>query len=209
MRNVIRIGVLSQPELPEQLEPIIEAIFREQFRKLCSILGPENLSLVGSVEGKFGELACISAVEEGLNLELFPFEAPPELNEEDATIKAKIHAVLERQSGTTQLDEHVPETELIGFCDMMLFVFDASIPDQNSRFGTKRELFFGGELNDASLEKLLIQVNCPQHWSPDADAEVNFEYITRASEPLAFSSKIEIPDKLIRRWANAIAAIPH
>ena len=209
MRNMIRIGMLSQSELPKQLEPMIEVIFREQFRKLSSILGPDNLALVGSVEGKFGELACISAVEEGLNLELFPFEAPAELNEEEARVKAKIHAVLQRQSGTTNLDEHIPEKELIGFCDMMIFAFDGSILEQNSRIGAKRDLFFGGDLTDASLEKLLIQVNCPQQWSPDADGVVYFEYITRPPGQRGISSEIEIPGKLIRQWANAISATPH
>lgn len=209
MRNVIRIGILSQSELPKQLEPMIEAIFREQFRKLSSILGPDNLTLVGSVEGNFGELACISAVEEGLNLELFPFEAPPELNEEEARVKAKIHAVLEKQPGTIKLDENVPETELIELCDMMIFALDGSSPDQSSRFDVKRGLFFGGDLTDASLEKLLIQVNCPKQWTPDADGEVYFEYITIALGQRGISSEIEIPGKLIRQWANAISAIPH
>ena len=209
MRNMIRIGILSQSELPKQLEPMIEAIFREQFRKLGSILGSENFALVGSVEGKFGELACISAVEEGLNLELFPFEAPPGLNEEEARVKAKIHAILEKQPGTTKLDENVPETELIEFCDMMIFALDRSSPEQSSRFDTKRDLFFGGDLTDASLEKLLIQVNCPKQWNPDADGEVYFEYITRALGQHGISSEIEIPGNLIRQWANAISAIPH
>jgi hypothetical protein len=206
---MIRIGILSQSELPKPLEPMIETIFREQFRKLGSIFGSENLSLVGSVENKFSELASISTVEEGLNLELFPFEAPPELNEEDARINARIHAILEKQSKTTELDERAPETELIGFCDIMIFVFDSSSSDQNSRFGIKRELFLGRQLPEASLEKLIIQINCPQQWSPDADGEVYFEYITRAPGQLGISSEIEIPEKLIRQWANQISAIPH
>mgnify|MGYP001817098715 FL=1 len=209
MRSMIRIGILSQSELPKQLEPMIEAIFREQFRKLSSIFGPENLALVGSVEGKFGELACISAVEAGLNLELFPFEASAELNEEEAGVKARIHAVLERQSRTTKLDEQVPETELIGFCDVMISAFDDSNPVQNSRFKSMRDLFFGGDMTDAKLEKLLIQVNCPRQWSPDADGEVHFEYITRIPGRRGISSEIEIPGKLIRQWTNAISAMPH
>ena len=209
MRSMIRTGVLSQSELPKQLEPMIEAIFREQFKKLGSILGSENLAVVGSVETKFGELACISAVEEGLSLELLPFEAPAELKEEEAGIRQKIHAILERQSQTTQLVEHISETELIGFCDMMIFAFDSSNPDQNSRFETKRTLFFGGDRTNASLEKLLVQVNCPLKWSPDADGEVYFEYITRAQGQRGISSNIEIPGKLIRQWANEISNIPH
>ena len=209
MRSMIRIGILSQSELPKPLEPMIETIFREQFRKLSSIFGSENLSFFGSVENKFSELASISTVEEGLNLELFPFEAPPELNEEDARINARIHAILEKQSKTTELDERVPEAELIGFCDIIIFVFDSSSSDLNSRFGIKRELFLGRQLPEASLEKLIIQINCPQQWSPDADGEVYFEYITRAPGQLGISSEIEIPEKLIRQWANQMSAILH
>ena len=209
MRSMIRIGILSQSELPKPLEPMIETIFREQFRKLSLIFGSENLSFFGSVENKFSELASISTVEEGLNLELFPFEAPPELNEEDARINARIHAILEKQSRTTELDERVPEAELIGFCDIIIFVFDSSSSDLNSRFGIKRELFLGRQLPEASLEKLIIQTNCPQQWSPDADGEVYFEYNTRAPGPIGISSEIEIPEKLIRQWANQISAIIH
>ena len=209
MRSMIRIGILSQSELPKQLEPMIEAIFREQFRKLCSVFGSENLALVGSVEGKFGELACVSAVEEGLILEILPLETSLELDEEEVKIKAKIHTILGNQPGTIKLDEHVSETELFGFCDLMIFAFDGSNPDQSFRFETKRDLFFGNDLIDASLEKLLIQVNSPQHWGPDADGEVHFEYITRAPGQLGISSEIEIPGKLIRQWVNAISVIPH
>ena len=209
MRSMIRIGILSQSELPKQLEPMIEAIFREQFRKLRSVFGSENLALVGSVEGKFGELACISAVEEGLILEILPLETSLELDEKEVEMKDRIQTILEKQPGTVKLDEHVPEMELIGFCDIMIFAFDGSNPDQKSRFETKRDLFFGNDLTDASLEKLLIQVNSPQHWGPDADGEVHFEYITRAPGQLGISSEIEIPGKLIRQWVNAISVIPH
>lgn len=209
MKSMIRIGIVSQSELPRQFEVMIEAIFREQFRKLSSIFGPENLALVGSVENKFGELACVSAVEEGLILELMPFETPPELNEEEAEIKAKIHAILENQPGTSELDEQVPETELIGFCDIMIFAFNGSNPDQNTRFETKRDLFFGNDLTDARLERLLIELNCPQHWNPNADGEVHFEYITRSPGLPGISSEIEIPGKLIRQWANTISAMTH
>ena len=151
MRSMIRIGFLSQSELPKQLEPMIEAIFREQFRKLSSVFGSENLALVGSVESKFGELACVSAVEEGLILEIFPLETSLELDEEEVKIKAKIYTILGNQPGTIKLDKHVSETELIGFCDIMKLAFYGSNQDKNYRFETKRDLFFGNDPIYASL----------------------------------------------------------
>ncbi|MCK0102355.1 hypothetical protein [Pseudohalocynthiibacter sp. F2068] len=209
MRNVIRIGVLSQPDPPKQLEPMIEAIFLEQFRKLCSIVGSKNIVLVSSVECKVRELACISAVEEGLILELEPFETPEEIGVEEAEIKTKIHAILEKQPGTTELKERIPEMELTEFCDIMFLVYDRSDPDQSSRFEEMRKRFFLNEAKVARLEKLIIDVNCPKRWSADADGEVYFDYVTRASGQFGVSSEVEIPDKLIRQWVNAIAAIPH
>lgn len=209
MRNVIRIGVLSQPELPKQLEPMIEAIFREQFRKLLSIIGPENMALVSSVECKVRELACVSAVEEGLTLELEPFEIPEKIGDEEAEIKDKIHAILERQPGTTELEECIPEMALTSFCDIVFLVFDKSDPDQSSRLEEILKLFFANEATGARLDKLIIDVNCPRRWSADADGEVYFEYVTRASAPLFISSEVEIPSQLIKQWNDKISAVPH
>ena len=209
MRNVIRIGVLSQPELPKQLEPMIEAIFREQFRKLLSIVGPKNIALVGSVECKVRELACISAVEEGLSLELEPFETPGEGGEEEAEIMAKIHAILEKQPSTTELEERIPEMALTKFCDIMFLVFDKSAPDQSSRLEELHTLFIANKAKDTRLEKLIIDVNCPKRWSADADGEVYFDYVTRASGQLGVSSEVEIPNQLIKEWKDTVSATPH
>ena len=209
MKNVIRIGVLSQPELPKQFEPMIEAIFRAQFRKLCSIVGPKNIALVSSVECKVHELASISAVEEGLILEIEPFETPKEMDDEEAEIKAKIHAILERQPGTTELDKRISETALTEFCDIMLLVFDKSDPDQSSRLEEIRKLIFVNEATGAELEKLIIDVNCPKRWNADADGDVYFEYVTRASGQLGVSSAVEIPNQLIDQWNDTISTVPH
>jgi hypothetical protein len=209
MRNVIRIGVLSQPDLPKQLEPMIEAIFREQFRKLLSMVGPKNIALVSSVECKVRELACISAVEEGLTLELEPFETPGEGSEEEAEIMAKIHAILEKQPSTTELEERIPEMALAKFCDIMFLVFDKSAPDQSSRLEELHRLFFANKAKDTRLEKLIIDVNCPKRWSANADGEVYFDYVTRASGQLGVSSEVEIPNQLIKEWKDIVSATPH
>ncbi|OSQ51261.1 hypothetical protein [Marivita geojedonensis] len=209
MRNVIRIGVVSQPELPKQLEPMIEAIFREQFKKLLSIVGSKNIALVSSVECKVRELACISAVEEGLTLELEPFETPGEGVEEEAEIMAKIHAILEKQPGTTELKERVPEMALTKFCDIMFLVFDKSLPDQSSRLEELHRIFFANKATGVSLGKLIIDVNCPKRWSADADGEVYFDYVTRASGQLAVSSEVEIPNQLIKEWKDIVSSSPH
>jgi len=203
---VVRIGVLAQSELPKQLEPLIEAIFREQFGKLNAIVGAEKLTLVGSIEGGFEELACIAAIEEGLNLELAPLRKSPELTERGAMIKSKIHAILVKQPRTTELDSRVPDADLIRLCDIMVFAYDKFNLAQRSKFEEIRDEFLASRLVHASLEKLLIEVNCPEHWSPDADGEIYFEYITSASDRLDICSEIEIPERLMQQWANAIPA---
>lgn len=209
MGSTIRIGVLSQLELPKQLEPLVKAIFQEQFRKLISIFGSKNLTLVGSVEGRCDELACISAIGEGLILELAPFKEPLGIDEKEAEIQSKVHATLKKQPETTELVKYISDAELIGFCDIMIFAFDKSNLAQRQKFGKMRDELFMSELADTSLDKLLIEINCPQLWSPDADGEVHFEYITRAKGRPGISSEIEIPGKLIQQWVNAISATPH
>lgn len=204
MGPVVRIGVLAQSELPKQLEPLIEAIFREQFGKLNAIVGAEKMTLVGSIEGRFEEMACIAAIEEGLNLELAPLGQSPELSETEAMIKYKIHAILAKQPRATELVSSVPDADLIRLCDIMVFAFDKSNLAQRSKFEEIRDEFLASKLLHASLEKLLIEVNCPEHWSPDADGETYFEYITSASDRIDICSEIEIPERLIQQWANAI-----
>lgn len=206
MGPVVRIGVLAQSELPKQLEPLIEAIFREQFGKINAIVGAEKLTLVGSIDGRFEELACIAAIEEGLNLELAPLGQTPELSEREAMIKYKIHAILVKQPRTTELDSSVPDADLIRLCDIMVFAFDKSNLAQRSKFEEIRDGFLANKLLHVSLEKLLIEVNCPEHWSPDADGEIYFEYITSASDRLDICSEIEIPERLMQQWVNEIPA---
>ena len=181
MRNVIRVGVLSQPELPRQLEPMIEAIFREQFRKLLSIVGPKGIALVSSVDCKVRELACISAIEEGLPLELQPSETPKKFGDKEAEITARIHAILAKQPGTTELEECIPEIALIKICDIMFIVSDKSDRDQSVRFEKVYKLSFFNGAEDGGLEKLVIDVNCPRLWNAEADGEICFDYVTRAS----------------------------
>jgi hypothetical protein len=121
-------------------------------------------------------------------------------------IKSKIHAILVKQPRTTELDSRVPDADLIRLCDIMVFAYDKFNLAQRSKFEEIRDEFLASRLVHASLEKLLIEVNCPEHWSPDADGEIYFEYITSASDRLDICSEIEIPERLMQQWANAIPA---
>ncbi|AXI54225.1 hypothetical protein SuNHUV7_39370 (plasmid) [Pseudoseohaeicola sp. NH-UV-7] len=209
MRNIIRIGVLSQPELPKQIEPMIETIFREQFRKLNSIIGAKNIATVSSVNCKVSELACICALEEGLNLELEPLDSNAVLDEEELEVRAKIHAVLEKQPQTTQLNESVSEAALIEFSDIIVLVCDRLDSNQMSRFDGIRELFLENDAKEAKMGRLIIDVSCPMRWASDADSEVYFDYLTRAAGQFDVSSEVEIPNQLIKQWKDTISAAPH
>lgn len=202
MRNILRIGALSQPEIPEQLEALIEAIFREQFKKLSLILGQKNISLVSAYEDKANELACISAIEEGLNLEIGPLQIASNLDETDAKIRSKIYRVLENQPATTVVDQQLSKSDIISLCDILILVFDKSDLDKFSMFSLIRESFFEGQQGDPATEKLSIEINMPTLWTPDADGEVHFEYILRAPGKRDASSEIEIPERIIQQWAK-------
>jgi hypothetical protein len=177
MRNILRIGALSQPEIPEQLEALIEAIFREQFKKLSLILGQKNISLVSAYEDKANELA-------------------------DAKIRSKIYRVLENQPATTVVDQQLSESDIISLCDILILVFDKSDLDKFSMFELIRESFFEGQQGDPATEKLSIEINMPTLWTPDADGEVHFEYILRAPGQRDASSEIEIPERIMQQWTK-------
>ena len=70
-------------------------------------------------------------------------------------------------------------------------------------------LFIANKAKDTRLEKLIIDVNCPKRWSADADGEVYFDYVTRASGQLGVSSEVEIPNQLIKEWKDTVSATPH
>ncbi|MEP2530921.1 hypothetical protein [Shimia sp.] len=161
MRNILRIGTLSQPEIPEQLEALIEAIFREQFKKLSLILGQKNISLVSAYEDKANEFACISAIEEGLNLEIGPLQIASSLDETDAKIRSKIYRVLENQPATTVVDQQLSKSDIISLCDILILVFDKSDLDKFSMFELIRESFFEGQQGYPATEKLSIEINMP------------------------------------------------
>lgn len=83
-------------------------------------MGLGNVALISSVESKASELACISAVEEGLKLDLAPMENSSNVDESEAEIRSEIHEILKKQPGTTVLDRYHSEAELIQLCDIMI-----------------------------------------------------------------------------------------
>ncbi len=48
-----------------------------------------------------------------------------------------------------------------------------------------------------------------KRWSADADGEVYFDYVTRASGQLGVSSEVEISNQLIKEWKDTVSATPH
>jgi len=204
MTNELRIGVWTQHEIPQQLESLIAAIFRQQFRKLNNILGLGNVALISSVESKASELACISAVEEGLKLDLAPMANSSNVDKSEAQIRSKIHEILKKQPGTTVLDRYHSEAELIQLCDIMMLIFDKTDLNQTSKMGTVRQSFFESELREPARAKLCIEINAPRDWAPNSDGEVYFEYIVWDPGQRSLSSKIEIPDQFIWQWKNTL-----
>lgn len=205
MTNTLRIGILAQSEIPKQLEVLIESIFREQFKKLNLILGLGNVTLISSIEDKASELACISAIEEGLKLELAPIEKTLNLDEPKAEIKKKIHKILEKQPGATVSGRHHSEAEMTQLCDIIMFVFDKSDPNRISEFDMMRQNFFGNDFGEPARAKLSIEINVPRVWTPDADSEVYFDYIVRIPSQRSMSSEIEIPEQIIQQWKEKIS----
>jgi hypothetical protein len=209
MAKTLRIGVVAQLIIPKQLEVFITSIFRQQFRKLAFILGVENIGLIGSIEDKVGELACISAIEEGLKLELAPLTIPLNLDDSEITVMQKIYAILAKQSQTTVTDHHYSTTELTQLCDILFFVYDKNDLDESSKFETIRQGFLGHKAKCATSKNLSIEVNLPKEWTPDADGETYFEYVVRSPSQRALSSEIEIPDYLIKLWKKENLAKLH
>ena len=209
MRSAIRIGIIPQPALPKLLEPMIEAILREQFRKLCSLLGEKNLTLISSIDDKFSEAACISAIEEGMKLELQPLKALEHANDKDAEISKKIHSILKKQVSTLAIENRIEEAKVIEVSDIIVIGFDETDTSQSKIFDRTKKTLFGFEAACQPTEKLCIEINVPQQWTPDADGNVYFEYITRAPGSLKMLSTVEIPEKLIQKWKFDISEIQH
>lgn len=204
MTNELRIGVWTQHEIPQQLESLIAAIFRQQFRKLNNILGLGNVALISSVENKVSELACISAVEEGLKLDLAPIENVSNVDKSEAEIRSKIHEILKKQPGTTVSDRYHAEEEAIRLCNIMMLIFDKTDLNQASKMSRLRQGFFESELREPARAKLCIEINAPRDWTSNSDGEVYFEYIVRDPGQRRLASKIEIPDQLIWHWKNTL-----
>jgi hypothetical protein len=208
MKNFIRIGVLAQSSIPSQLEVLVEAILREQFRKLNSIFGQQNLALIGSIQNKVAELACISAIEEQLKLELEPFESSQDVGD-DQVASQRVHAVLVKQPKVDALSKKVTEEQLLQICHILVLAYDKSEARTVTAFEATKEKFFGSELKNTSPKKLVIEINVPTYWTPDADGEVYFDYVAQLPGQLALSSEIEVPEEFFEQWNEEISSPQH
>ena len=205
MKNILRLGIVAQAEIPKQIEPMIETIVREQFRKLSNVLGGENVAVVSNISYKIGELACIAAIEEGLNLELSPLEAQEDYGSSEAEMDRKVHGILARQPRSFVQDHVHTEPELIDFCDVIILVFYKDDAGESKNFRELRDKFFAGGIQGPTPSRLSIEINAPKKWTMESDAEVYFEYIVPANGRLDSTSEVEIPEKLIAVWRHQVS----
>ena len=121
----------------------------------------------------------------------------------------KNHSILKNQAGALTIENRIEETEVIEISDIIIIGFDETDTYQSQRFDRTKKTIFGFEAACQPTEKLCIEINVPQQWTPDADGNVYFEYITRAPGSLKMRSTVEIPEKLVQKWKFDISGIQH
>jgi hypothetical protein len=209
MSETIKIGVVAQSEFPKQLEPLVGAIFREQFQKLRDVLGTDCFEFYGSIEDRVSELACTCTVEAGAKLILAPRSSLFEFEDAKDEIAEKVHEILLRQPSAVLSENKLSELDLLNLCDVLILVYDKDDPTEALRFAKIKKYLFGlGERREIT-EKLSIEVNLPKLWTPEADEEVYYDYIFRAPGRDELSSEIEIPMKIIDSWTSQVTSKRH
>ncbi len=201
---------MTQTEMPQQLRVLVEAIFQQQFRKLAAIFEVENFALVSTNDNETSELACITAIKEGIQLELAPLQSPVNTDDPELSTKQRIYEVLQKQPLVKVLSECISESALIEMCSVMFFIFDREDSTEVARFDNLREIFFfGNETRNGKSAKLTIEINLPKKWTSDADDNVYFDYYSISPKSNVAHTEIEIPDLVVSSLKKRALAVRH